>query len=198
MTLPTSLSLSLNNPRVVPARFATRSKCQSIFIYILSITQKIVVIRGIEPVVFREMLAFIYSDETPNIKEVADKLFQAADLVKYYCLFWYISFFFFYLTQYDVQPLRARCVLEMQRGISVENVAALLSLSVGHSLDVLKQHALRFLHRFVTNFHYSYCKSEVRCGPKIRNPHRTRHQKKSRFSQHFAPHLFAPNYENHL
>ena len=39
-------------------------------------------IRGIEPAVFHEMLSFIYTDETPNINHFADKLFQAADLVK--------------------------------------------------------------------------------------------------------------------
>ena len=47
----------------------------------LSITQEVVVIRGIEPAVFRQMLLFMYTDETPNIGEFADKLFSAADLV---------------------------------------------------------------------------------------------------------------------
>ena len=53
------------------------------------------------------------------------------------------------LTQYDVQPLRARCVLEMQRGINIENAAALMALSDFHSLDMLKGHALQFFNRFV-------------------------------------------------
>ena len=56
------------------------------------------------------------------------------------------------LTQYDIQPLRARCVLEMQRGINIENAAALMALSEFHSLDMLKGHALQFFNRFVSDY----------------------------------------------
>lgn len=85
-------------------------------------------VRDIEPDVLREVLRFVYTDSTPHLEKMADRLLVVAD-------------------KYDLPKLKELCELELAKNLTVDNAAATAVVALSHSCDVLKQSVISFVKR---------------------------------------------------
>ena len=83
-------------------------------------------ITDIQPAVLKEMLTFIYTGDTPNIKEMASSLLYAAE-------------------KYQLQHLKALSERQLAVSITVKNAAETLVLAHQHEALQLKEITLNFI-----------------------------------------------------
>ena len=75
--------------------------------------------------IFKEMIHYIYTEETPKLNDVAYDLLQAAD-------------------KYELEDLKSKCEQKLMENLSVENAVIFLILADRHSAHDLKATALKF------------------------------------------------------
>ncbi|XP_078539545.1 speckle-type POZ protein-like A [Lissotriton helveticus] len=86
-------------------------------------------IKDVDPVVFRELMGFIYTGKSPpNLKQIADNLLAAAD-------------------KYALDRLKVMCEEALSGNVTVENVAANLVLADMHNAKQLKTRAIDYICR---------------------------------------------------
>ncbi|XP_049961985.1 protein roadkill-like [Schistocerca serialis cubense] len=88
----------------------------------------IVHIKDVEADVLREVLRFIYTDSTPLLEKMADRLLVVAD-------------------KYDLPQLKELCEVELAKNLTVDNAAATAVIALSHSCDILKQSVVSFVKR---------------------------------------------------
>ena len=83
------------------------------------------IIEDIEPIVFAEVLRFLYTDEVINLEDRTSDLLAAAD-------------------KYMLDLLKLKCEAHLDKKITVENCSKLLLLADLHSAERLKKNCLGF------------------------------------------------------
>ncbi|XP_049813722.1 protein roadkill-like [Schistocerca nitens] len=91
-------------------------------------TGQLVRINDVEADVLREVLRFVYTDSTPFLETMADRLLMAAD-------------------KYDLPQLKELCEVELVKNLTVDNAAATAVIALSHSCDVLKRPVMSFVKR---------------------------------------------------
>ena len=86
----------------------------------------IVTVTDIDPEVFKELLTYIYTGQTPNIRTLAGALLNSAE-------------------KYQLGRLKALCERQMSYGLQVENAAETLMLAHTFRANQLKKNALKFI-----------------------------------------------------
>ena len=84
------------------------------------------IIEDIEPIVFAEVLRFLYTDEVINLEDRTSDLLAAAD-------------------KYMLDLLKLKCEAHLDKKITVENCSKLLLLADLHSAERLKKTVLDFV-----------------------------------------------------
>ncbi|XP_049796115.1 serine/threonine-protein phosphatase 6 regulatory ankyrin repeat subunit C-like [Schistocerca nitens] len=85
-----------------------------------------VAVQDVEGPVLRQLLAYLYTLQAPQLPGMSAQLLAAAD-------------------KYGVSALKAECELQLAAQLSVETAAATAALAVRHSSDSLKQAAIKFI-----------------------------------------------------
>ncbi|UYV69909.1 SPOPL [Cordylochernes scorpioides] len=88
--------------------------------------ESLVEIEDMEPVVLREMIRFIYTGQSPNLKTIADTLLPAAD-------------------KYGLERLKVICEVSLASNLSLKNAAKLLVLADTYNALQLKTHIMSFI-----------------------------------------------------
>ncbi|XP_046998112.1 speckle-type POZ protein-like [Schistocerca americana] len=88
----------------------------------------IVYIKDVEADVLREVLQFIYTDSTPLLEKMVDRLLMAAD-------------------KYDLLQLKELCEVELAKNLTVDNAVATAVIALSHSSGVLKSAVTSFVKR---------------------------------------------------
>lgn len=88
--------------------------------------QNRVVVTDLDYDVFREMLAYVYTGEAPNIESATAELLVAAD-------------------KYDLRGLKVKCERVLCGALNAENAVDILELADRHCAELLKAEATRFL-----------------------------------------------------
>ncbi|XP_049786223.1 protein roadkill-like [Schistocerca cancellata] len=85
-------------------------------------------INDVEADVLREVLRFVYTDSSPFLETMADRLLMAAD-------------------KYDLPQLKELCEVELVKNLTVDNAAATAVIALSHSCNVLKRPVMSFVKR---------------------------------------------------
>ncbi|XP_049769761.1 poly [ADP-ribose] polymerase tankyrase-like [Schistocerca cancellata] len=83
-------------------------------------------ITDVREAVLRQLLRFVYTDETPQLASMAAELLAASD-------------------KYDLPLLKKRCEQQLAQGLTVDNAAATAVLAVLHSCSRLESAAVNFI-----------------------------------------------------
>lgn len=88
--------------------------------------QNMVLIKDMDYEVLKEMLTYIYTGRSKNLKDVAEDLLVVAD-------------------KYDLEGLKTLCQRELGAKLTTENAADLLALADMHCAKLLKKQAIAFI-----------------------------------------------------